>query len=132
MPLTCQEIVLRALLRKNWFHEDTLRVKADAFIRDPKRDADGLSVNIQSKTDVNSWLSNFNRSYGADTVHTGKIRDIDARLDVGQPEEEAHEYPSHAIIVGLPFSDDDPIRAERLASYLVAISRTLDRTSRRK
>jgi hypothetical protein len=131
-PLSCEDIVLRALLKNNWFHEDTNRIKADAFIRDPKKDLDGLSVNIHSKTDVASWLAGFNRSFGADSLHTGRIRDIDRELDVGQADDEAEAHPDHAIIIGLPFTDDDPDRAESLASRLVEISRTLDRTPRRK
>jgi hypothetical protein len=131
-PLPCEDIVVRALLKKNWCHEDTKRIKSDAFIRDPKRDLDGLSVNIRSKTEVSSWLAGFNQSYGADTLHAGCIRNIDRELNVGQAEEDAAAYPDHAIITGLPFSDDDPVRAERLASRLVEISRTFDRTTRRK
>lgn len=130
--LSCEEIVLRALLKRNWFHEDTKRIKADAFIRDPKRDPDGLSVNISARTDASLWLAGFNRSFGADTLHTGRIRNIDRALDVGQAEEDAHEQPDHAILIGLPFSDDDPERAESLASRLVEISRTFDRTLRRR
>ena len=131
-PLSCEEIVLSALLKRNWCHEDTKRIKADAFIRDPKKDLDGLSVNIRSKTEVASWLATFSRSFGADTLHTGSIRDIDQELDVGQAEEDAEAYPEHAIITGLPFSDDDPERAEILASRLVEISRTFDRTLRKR
>ncbi len=100
-PLSCEEIVLRALLKRNWCHEDTKRIKADAFIRDPKKDLDGLSVNIRSKTEVASWLATFSRSFGADTLHTGSIRDIDQELDVGQEEKDAEAYPEHAIITGL-------------------------------
>jgi hypothetical protein len=131
-PLPCEEIVLRALLKKNWFHEDTKRIKADAFIRDPKKDVDGLSVNIHSKTNALLWLGTFNRSFGADTLHTGRIRDIDQELYVGQADEDAQGHPDHAIIIGLPFADDDPDRAESLASRLVEISRTFDRLKRQK
>ena len=130
--LSCEDIVLRALLKKNWFHQDTKRIKADAFIRDPKRDLDGLSVNIHSKTDAASWLGSFSRSYGADTLHTGRVRAIDRELDVGQAEDDAEASPDHAIIIGLPFTDDDPERAESLASRLVEISRTFDRKMRRR
>lgn len=132
IPLPCEDIVLRALLKRNWCHEDTKRIKADAFIRDPKRDLDGLSVNIHSKTEVGSWLASFSRSFGADTLHTGSIRAIDRELNIGQAEEDAEAYPEHALITGLPFSDEDPERAEILASRLVAISRTLDRTMRKR
>jgi len=132
IPLPCEEIVLRALLKRNWFNEDTKRIKADAFIRDPKKDSDGLSVNLNSRTDVAVWLANFSRSFGADTLHTGRVRDIHVDLDVGQPEDESDAQADHAIITGLPFSDDNPELAESLASRLVEASRTLDRTLRRR
>jgi hypothetical protein len=45
----------------------------------------------------------LHRSFGADTLHTGRVRDIRFDLDVGQPED-----PDHTIITGLPFSDDNP------------------------
>lgn len=60
------------------------------------------------------------------------IRNLDRELSVGQTEEEALAYANHAIITGLPFSDDDPLRAEILASRLVEISRTFDRTVRKR
>jgi hypothetical protein len=107
-PVPCEDIVLRALLKRQWFDQDTQRIKADAFIRDPKRDSDGLSVNIQSKTELVSWLARFNRSFGADSMHSGRIRDIDGELDVGSPEEDAEEYPAHALIIGLPFTEAKP------------------------
>lgn len=132
IPIACQEIVVRALLKKQWIHEDTKRIKADAFIRDPKRDPDGLSVNLASKTDIPSWLAAFSRSFGADTLHTGRIRDIDDVLDIAQTEEEAQSGSQHAVIIGLPFNDDDPDLAESLASRLVEISRSTDRTPRRR
>ena len=77
------------------------------------------------------WLAGFRRSFGADTLHTGSIRNIDPELNVGQAKEDVEAFPEHAVITGLPFSDDDPERAEILASRLVAISRTFDRTTRK-
>ncbi len=130
--LACQEIILRALLKRGWFDEDTQRIKADAFILDRNKDQDGLSVNILSQTTVDQWLSSFNRSFGADSLHAGSIRDIDKRLDVGQSREDALTQPEHAVILGLPFPDDDPELAESLASRLAEISRMLDRTERRR
>jgi hypothetical protein len=78
------------------------------------KDLDGLSVNIRSRTEVASWLATFSLSFGADTLHTRSIRDIDRELDVGQEEADEEVYPEHAIITGWPFSDDDPERAEIL------------------
>src|ERR1700756_4368755 len=99
---------------------------ADAFIRDPRKDGDGLSVNLKSRTDVGVWLSSFNQSFGADSLHTGRIRDVDSVLEVSQTDESIAEDPCHAVITGLPYADDDPGRAESLASRLRDISRTID------
>jgi hypothetical protein len=71
------------------------RIKADAFIRGPRKDVDGLSVNIQSTTDVPLWLGEFSKSFGADTLHSGRIRML-AGLDVGQAEEDT-DQPGHRL-----------------------------------
>ncbi len=42
-PIPCPEIILRAIIKARWIDEDTGEIKADDFIRDPARDADGLS-----------------------------------------------------------------------------------------
>jgi hypothetical protein len=88
VPIGCEEIVLRALLKKNWFHEETHRIKADAFIRDPRRDPDGLSVAPQSKTVLDAWLGTFRSCFGADSLHSGKIRQVEMGVDVAQAEDE--------------------------------------------
>ena len=132
IPLPCEEIVLRAVLRKSWIDPETKRITATAFMRDPKKDEDGLSVNIRSTTDLHAWLGGFNKSFGADSLHTGTIRDVDAHLDVSQTDEGTAEDPSHAVITGLPFGDDDPKRAESLASRLRDMSRIADRQLRQK
>lgn len=129
-PLRCEEIVLRALLNRGWFDEKTERITPDAFIRDPKKDKDGLSVNVCSKTDLEAWLRSFNTSFGADTLHTGRVRTLG--LDVGQTEQDLLEGPEHAVIAGLPFQEDDPDRAESLASELARMSRRFDRIFRKK
>lgn len=130
--LPCQEIVIRALLKKNWINPETMLIMADAFIRDPRKDGDGLSVNLKSRTDVANWLATFNQSFGADSLHSGRIRDLDPVLDVSQTEESIAEDPCHAVITGLPYADDDPGRAESLASRLRDISRNIERQRRRK
>ena len=129
-PLACSEIVLRAIRSKGWLDQYE-RVNANAFIRRPS-EADGLSVNIHSKTpDVTVWLSSFRASFGADSLHPGRVRNIGLGLDVGQTETDLQVRPDHAVITGVPFQDDDPPRAERIASELAKISRTVDRTRRR-
>ena len=123
-PLPCPEIVLRAITKAGWLKND--RIVSAAFIWDRNRDPDGLSVNIASRTNVEEWLSGFRASSGADSLHSGRIRTL--ALDVGQTEEEQDD--SHAIITGLPFIDDDPDKAEVLASRLVEMVRKVDRTKR--
>ena len=128
--IPCEEIILRAILKSGWLDENS-RITAHAFVRSSK-DRDGLSVNIRSRTAVEHWLASFNKSFGADTLHCGRIRDLDLGLDVGHAEEDLREQPDHAVVTGLPYQDEDPPRAERLASELVKISRVFDRTKRQK
>ena len=126
--LLCREIVLRAILKKGWLDEQG-NITATAFVRDSRRDPDGLSVNIRSLTNTEAWLSTFKKSFGADTLHSGRVRDLS--LEIGQTETDIHEGNGHALIVGIPDQDDDPKRAEDLASDLQKISRPLDRTPRK-
>jgi hypothetical protein len=115
-------------LKKGWIDDDANRIKADAFILRPE-EGDGLSVNIRSKTNLEVWLGCFKKSYGADSLHTGRVRTLG--LDVGQTEEDLRDAPDHAVITGLPYQDEDPDRAESLASELVKMSRDVDRIVRK-
>lgn len=128
--LLCREIVLRAILTKRWLDENQ-RITASAFIRDPRRDPDGLSVNMQALTDLNGWLSaSFKKTFGADTLHAGKIRDL--KLEIGQCREDLEDGTGHALIVGMPTTEEDPQGAEDLATELRDISRKLDRVLRKR
>ena len=128
--LLCREIVFRAVLKSGWLDEDG-RLTASAFIRDPQRDPDGLSVNMQALTDVEGWLSSaFKKSFGVDTLHAGRIRDL--KLQIGQTEQDLRDGSGHAIIAGMPSLEEDPKRAEDLATELRNISCTLDRVRRKK
>lgn len=129
-PLPCAEIVLRALVNKNWFDQESKRVRPDAFILHRTRDKDGLSVCIQSRADLGAWLGSFKKSFGADSLHTGRIRTLG--LDVGQSEQDLCDQPDHAVITGLPSPDEDAKRAESLASQLAKMSWPVDRTVRKK
>ena len=129
LHLLCPTIVLRAILKKGWL-DDAGRITSTAFVYDPIRDPDGLSVNIAACTDVPTWLGSFRASFGADSLHCGRIRDLD--LEVGQTEEDIGNNPAHAVIAGLPSPEDDPQRAEDLATELVNLTRSVDRTRRRQ
>ena len=127
--LLCPCIVLRAILSKRWL-DDNQQIMSTAFLHDPVKHPDGLSVSIALDTDLNQWLSSFRKSFGADSLHSGHIRDLS--LEIGQTSLDLAEAPYHAVIVGLPSPDEDPKLAEDLATELVKISRTLERTVRKK
>jgi hypothetical protein len=127
--LPCGEIVLRAVLKGRWL-DSSGKLLPDAYIRDPKKDVDGLSVAIQSESSVEAWLTTFRKSFGADSLHCGRI--VDLGLQVGQTEEDVQQAAGHSVIVGVPYQDDDPGRAESLASALAEISRRVDRIVRKQ
>lgn len=127
--LICSQIVFRAVLKKGWL-DDEGKITSTAFMRDPKRDLDGLSVNIAAETDLNLWLDNFNATFGADSLHCGRVRDLG--LEIGQTEDDLRADPAHALVVGLPFADDDPKKAEDLATALQKLCRIVERRRRRK
>lgn len=127
IPLPCEEIVLRLIKKRGWCDPDTQLIKADGFIRDSRRDHDGLSVNIASRTDLEEWFGRWNACYGADSLHPGRVRTLS--LDVVHLE---NNEPDHALITGLPFREDDPALAEHLAGELARMSRPVDRTKRRR
>src|SRR5204863_4568628 len=116
LHLRCPTIVLRAILKKGWL-DDAGRITSTAFIYDSTRDPDGLSINIAALTDVPSWLGSFNASFGANSLHSESIRDL--QLEIGQTQDDVEHAPSHAVIAGLPSPDEAPPRAEDLATELV-------------
>lgn len=114
-PLSCSAIVYRALLRKQWIDEDTGRVKADAYFLRKSRNEQGLSVRIASVCSPEQCAASFKNCYGVASLHVGRVRDLG--LDV------VPDSPSHANIIGLPYREDDPALAERLAGLLARQSR---------
>jgi hypothetical protein len=91
---------------------------------------------------LEKWLSSFNRSFGADTLHCGQVRDLNQaitissqftlNLEVGQTELDLLEKAGHALIVGLPSAKDNPLLAEDLAGELARMCRQADRQVRKK
>lgn len=130
ISVDCAEIIYRAFKRSGCFDPTTLLVNANAFILDPKDKDDGLSVYLKSVVpDLGAKLLEcFNRSYGAATLHAGRVRTL--KLDVLKNPEDPD--PAHAVIIGLPLQDDDPELAERLASALRDMSRLVDQTKRKR
>jgi hypothetical protein len=129
-PVPCPEILLRAITKAGWIDQDTGEIDSGAYIGDPARDLDELSVNIAQLTDTEEWLSSFRASFGADSLHTGHVRSLG--IDVVQTAEDLASRPSHALIVGVPSQEQDALAAERLASSLQHMSRAVDRKRRKQ
>jgi hypothetical protein len=80
-----------------------------------KGDDDGLSVFIAEQCSPDQCRRRFHKCYGLATLHVGRVRDIGLEV---QP-----DSPDHASITGLPFPEDDPLEAERLAGLLAKQAR---------
>lgn len=111
--LLCSAIVYRAMARKQWIDRTNHCVSPSAFIRrPPPKDADGLSVDIESPRSCHDTLR---KCHGVASLHVGQVRDM--QLDV------AVDAPPHANIFGLPYQEDDRTTAEYLASQLAKQAR---------
>ncbi len=115
-PLSCNEIVYRALMKKNWMSEDTGQVRPGAFFLRKHRAETGLSVNISTVCSPQDCAERF-RCKAVASLHVGRIRDLG--LDVVQ------DKPDHANIIGLPYREDNLAEAERLAGLLAKQSRII-------
>lgn len=119
-PLPGETIGFRAMLRRGWFDARNQQVLPGAFIRRPApNDPDGLSVGIFCPVD--DYLKGFRETFGHAMVHVEYVRELG--LDVIQDE------PRHASIVGAPYREDDPERAETLANQLARKANQLAKDS---
>jgi hypothetical protein len=96
-PLSADNIVYRAILRKQWIDEDTGRVKADAYFL--RTNEFGLSVNLASVCFPEQCARLFRKCYGIASLEVGRVREIG--LDVEQ------DSLNHANITGLPHQEDN-------------------------
>lgn len=117
--LAPDEFVYRALLRKQWIDPDHGQVKPEAFLLRPCKDHDGLSVFRASCCGPEECASRFNACYGIGELKVGSVRSLGG-LDVIQRQDDPRE---HALIVGLPTTQEDRARAERLAGLLARQAR---------
>jgi hypothetical protein len=112
LPLGCHTIVYRAVAAAGW-----LENPPDAFMLRPTEKDTGLSVSYNCTVDECRYT--LAKSYGVLSLHTGRVRALN--LDI-IPDE-----PQHANITGLPYKEDDPLEAERLASLLAKQARMMER-----
>jgi hypothetical protein len=119
-PIPCTEIVYRALRSKKCVDEDTGEVSPEAYYlridKDGNRE-EGLSVCIGTKCNPEDCGGNLKRRFGVVSLHVGYVRSLGLDVVSDPPP----EY--HALIVNVPYREDDPVRAERIAGLLAKHSR---------
>lgn len=102
--------VYRSLRKKTWIHEDTGQLKADAYVRRRGADDDGLSVNVVGLISLAGAIHVLNKCHGVFSLGVSDIRSLGLNV--------IPDRLPHALIVGIPFEDDNPLEAERLAGQL--------------
>ena len=124
MPLPCNTILLRAILRKAWFDPDDLEVvKPEALFRRNPQDLDGLSVMRAECTSPEECMASFNRCRGVASLHTGRL--LDLGIDVVADPDDRRK----ALIVNLPFENPDDPEQEKLVGDVAKSARIVRRGS---
>ena len=115
--LPCHFFVYRMIPSDaGWIDEDGTLDPAIFYRK--RRDWDGVSLATTVRAGV-EVMKKFRRPVeGALSLHVGWVRNID-KLDVTRK----RPTDTHAIIEGLPYSDDNPKEAENLANQLLEIAR---------
>jgi hypothetical protein len=101
--LVSQDVLLRALRNANMRQELSL-----AFMLRENERGTGLSVNFDQTPA--ECQAGFICTYGVASLTVQSVADLQLRV---VPDE-----PHHANITGVPYKEDDPLRAEFLASQL--------------
>lgn len=117
----------RAWIDQDTLDADTRAILPDAYLRRKGVDTDGLSVGIRGVCTLEEFRSSLNKVHGVVSLHVGRVRDLSLDVLPDDPrlaEEQGFDYdPCHANIVHLPYVEDDPKEAERLAGLLAQQSR---------
>lgn len=130
--LECEAIVWRLVRKKAWIDKDTIDadikvILPDAYVRRKDVDMDGLSVGIEAVCTLQEFKSSLNKVHGVVSLHVGCVRDLGLDVVPDDPHlvaEQGRKYdPCHANIVNIPYVEDDPKEAERLAGLLARQSR---------
>jgi hypothetical protein len=115
--LACDQIVYRVLASAK-----LLDFLPQAFLLRLRDKDTGLSISYNCTLDEARY--SLTRSYGVLSLHVGRVRTLN--LDV-VPDE-----PQHANIIGLPYKEDNPELAERMASLLAKQARIVDQGLRKR
>lgn len=121
-PYSADQALYRAIIYRKWLKDSNTRVHHEMFYRRSKdhtgfsRDSKGLSVD----TTTDACRANFAESiHGLINTTVCQIRDIKAQegnLDV------VPETNTHGNIKKVPYRDEDPIEATRIAKLLAKMS----------
>jgi len=115
--IPCHFLVYRMILADSeWLDEDGTLDPAVFYRR--KQDKDGVSLATSVSVGLER-LKKWGRAVeGCVSLHVGWVRNIE-KLDVTRKD----ATDTHPVIIGLPYSHENPREAERLASQLLKIAR---------
>jgi hypothetical protein len=103
-------LVYRAL-RKGWIDRDRSIVKSDAYYLRQRINEQGISVNFS----IEQSLSALRNCEGVASLNVGGIRELGLNV--------VRDSSSHGSIIGLPYREDNRLRADELALLLARQSR---------
>lgn len=122
--IACDEVVHRAITSKRWIDGDG-NPTPEAFMRRILRSGEAesdLSVFRRVIADWEHSRLTFKITYGAASLHVGRVRDLGNGIDIVASPQAATEtrkaLPEHASVINLPDPVSDPDSAEFMASRL--------------
>ena len=109
-------LIYRAVLRERYIKNG---IRAANFIR-RSSDTIGLSVNNPEACTPQQLCATFQECYGTLTLQVGRVRGLGLEV-IPDTEPDPNILCDHANITNLPFQNDNPERAEVLATALVGL-----------
>jgi hypothetical protein len=128
--IDCPELLTRVLRNRSNLDDDG-NVTPEAFLL-RAQDNGLLSVYRRSKVTVEDCKATFKKTFGAVSLHTGHIRDLNQThplgIDVIQSESPSDPCPGHSAVINLPDHSKPGERdfAEHLATLLRDQSRKIN------
>jgi hypothetical protein len=104
-------IVVYRALRKGWIDRDRSIVKSDAYYLRKRINEQSISVNFS----IEQSLSALRNCEGVASLNVGEIRELGLNV--------VRDSSSHGSIIGLPYREDNRLKADELALLLARLSR---------
>lgn len=98
-------------LRKGWIDWDRSIVKSDAYYLRKRINEQSISVNFS----IEQSLSALRNCEGVASLNVGEIRELGLNV--------VRDSSSHGSIIGLPYREDNRLKADELALLLARKSR---------